>query len=88
MNINYYEVLGIASNATLKEIQQAYKKLAHKYHPDMNGGDKECEERMKQINIAYSILSDEKLRAEYDVQEERGSKHNHNPASGVLCEPW
>lgn len=63
---NPYEVLGIDKNASAREIKSAYRKLAKKYHPDLNGGDKEAEEKLKEINTAFSILGDEENRAKYD----------------------
>lgn len=63
---DYYEILGVGKNATAKEIRNAYRKLARKYHPDANPDDKAAEERFKEINEAYEVLSDEKKRAAYD----------------------
>ena len=63
---DYYELLGVARKAPLKEIRQAYRKLARKYHPDLNPGDKSSEEKFKQIQEAYEVLSDTKKRQMYD----------------------
>lgn len=63
---NYYEVLGISKTASADEIKKAYRNLAFKYHPDRNSGDKAAEEKFKEINEAYDVLSDEKKRADYD----------------------
>lgn len=62
---DFYEVLGVSRGASSDEIQQAYRKLARKYHPDVNK-DPEAEERFKELNEAYSVLSDPKTRARYD----------------------
>jgi len=63
---NLYEILGVNQNATADEIKKAYKKLAIKYHPDRNKGNKEAEDKFKEIGAAYAILSDEQKRARYD----------------------
>src|SRR5689334_16291709 len=63
---NYYEVLGVSKGSSLDEIKKAYRKLAMKYHPDRNQGNKEAEEMFKEAAEAYEVLSDEKKRATYD----------------------
>ena len=63
---DYYEALGVSRKTPLKEIRQAYRRLARKYHPDLNPGDKSSEERFKQIQEAYDVLSDSKKRQVYD----------------------
>ncbi|PAB58939.1 molecular chaperone DnaJ [Anaeromicrobium sediminis] len=63
---DYYEVLGIDRNVDEKELKRAYRKLAMKYHPDKNPGDKEAEEKFKEINEAYEVLSDSEKKARYD----------------------
>lgn len=63
---DYYEVLGVSKNATEDDLKQAYRKLALKYHPDKNKGDKEAEEKFKEATEAYEVLRDSKKRAAYD----------------------
>ena len=63
---DYYEVLGVSKNASDDEIKKAYRKLAIKYHPDRNPGDKEAEAKFKEINEAHEVLSDKQKRARYD----------------------
>lgn len=63
---DYYEVLGVSRDSTLEEIKKAYRSLARKYHPDVNNGDPEAEEKFKEISEAYAVLSDPQKRREYD----------------------
>ena len=64
--MDYYQILGVDKNASAEEIKKAYRKLALKYHPDRNKGNKEAEEKFKQINEAYAVLSDKEKREKYD----------------------
>ena len=63
---DYYQTLGVERKASADDIRKAYRKLAMKYHPDRNPGDKSAEERFKEINEAYQVLSDTEKRARYD----------------------
>jgi DnaJ-class molecular chaperone len=64
---DYYEILGIKRNASEDEIKRSFKKLARKYHPDVNPGDKRAEDRFKEISEAYAVLSDAEKRRQYDM---------------------
>src|SRR5215813_13198435 len=63
---DYYELLGVKRDATDEQIRQAYRKLARKYHPDVNPGDKTAEDQFKDINEANEVLSDPEKRKRYD----------------------
>ena len=63
---DYYEVLGVGKDASAEDIKKAYRKGAMKYHPDRNPGDKEAEEKFKEIGEAYEVLSDPDKKAKYD----------------------
>jgi curved DNA-binding protein len=63
---DYYQVLGLKKNATAAEIKRTYRKLAVKYHPDKNPGNKDAEEKFKEINEAYEVLGDPEKRKKYD----------------------
>ena len=67
MSDNYYETLGVQKNASQKEITAAFRKLARKYHPDVNPDNSEAEEKFKEINEAHSVLSDPEKRNQYDT---------------------
>lgn len=83
---DYYKTLGVERNASAEEIKKTFRKLAMKYHPDRNKGNKEAEEKFKDINEAYEVLSDPKKRARYDQlgssysqwQERGGNPGNFN----------
>jgi len=79
-NKDYYEILGVGKDASQKEIKKAYRKLAHKYHPDKEGGD---EQKFKEINEAYQVLGDEQKRTQYDQFGSAGFQSGHGGAGGT-----
>jgi len=76
---DYYKILGVERKASADDIRSAYRKLAMKYHPDKNPGDKKAEDKFKEINEAYQVLSDEQKRARYD---QLGSAYSNFRTSG------
>jgi len=79
---DYYEVLGVEKGASAEEIKKAYRKSAMKYHPDRNPGDKEAEEKFKELGEAYEVLSDEDKRARYDQFGFAGVDPNYGGGAG------
>ncbi len=82
---DYYKTLGVGKTATEQEIKKAFRKLAQKYHPDKNPGDKEAERRFKEVNEAYSVLSDSEKREQYD---RFGSEFEQYARAGVDPNVW
>ena len=76
---DYYEVLGVSKSASDDEIKKAYRKLAIKYHPDKNPGDKQAEEKFKEATEAYEVLNDKQKRARYDQFGHAGVGGDSNP---------
>ena len=92
---DYYEVLGVGRDADAKAIKRAYRKLAKKYHPDMNPGDKQAEQKFKEVTEAYNVLSDTEKKKLYDqygfaaFEEGSGNPYGaggQNGAGGVFME--
>ena len=85
MNKNPYEVLGVARDASDADIKKEYHKLVMKYHPDRNPGDKNAEEKFKEVNNAFDILKDQQKRAAYarfgDAEFAGGNATGSNPFS-------
>ena len=80
---DFYEVLGVERSASKEEIKKAYRKLAMKYHPDRNPGDAAAEEKFKEIQKAYDILSDEEKKAAYDQFGHAGVDPNRGGGGGA-----
>ena len=81
-NTDYYDLLGINKNASDAEIKSAYRKMAMKYHPDRNQGDKQAEEKFKEINKAYEVLKDPQKKAAYDQYGSSAFENNMGGAGG------
>src|SRR5437870_10057821 len=80
---DYYEILGVQRAATDAEMKASYRKLAMKWHPDRNPGDKDCEHHFKEINEAYDVLRDGDKRAAYDRFGHAAFEHGGGPGFGA-----
>ncbi len=80
---DYYKILGVDKKATEKEIRQAYRKLARQHHPDVNPGDKNAEEKFKEINEANEVLSDPEKRKKYDEMSQYYQQYGRWPGAGA-----
>ena len=85
---DYYEVLGVNRNASADELKKAYRKLARQFHPDVNRGDSQAEERFKEVNEAYEILSDADRRAGYDRFGHAANGMGGDPFGGFGGSPF
>ena len=81
---DYYDVLGVAKNADKKQIKQSYRKLAIKYHPDRNEGDKQAEDKFKEAAEAYEVLSNDEKRNRYDQFGHQGMGSNRGGFGGNM----
>src|SRR6185295_19620205 len=79
---DYYKILGVAKNASEKEIKAAYRRLAKKHHPDFNQGNKDAEARFKEVGEAYEVLSDKEKRQRYDALGENWQSYGQRPPQG------
>ena len=87
---DFYKVLGVDDKATPDELKKAYRALAKKYHPDVNGGDRKASERFKQVGEAYGVLSDPAKRKQYDQMRRLGAfgfARGASPGGGASSGP-
>lgn len=82
MSDDYYDILGVSKGASDEEIKKAYKKMAKKYHPDLNSGNKDSEAEFKKVNEAYSVLKDKQKRANYDQFGKAGAQGGFGGGAG------
>lgn len=85
---DYYQTLGVDRNASEKDIKTAYRKLARKYHPDVNPGDKSAEEKFKEVSEAYEVLSDKDKRTKYDQYGQYWEQAGQQGAGGQAPPGW
>jgi len=85
---DYYKILGVPRNAQDEEIKKVYRKLARKYHPDLNPGNKESESKFKELSTAYDVLSDPEKRRNYDqFGDPAGAGHRTTTSSAIRPGP-
>ena len=85
---DYYKILGVERSASKEDVRKAYRKLARKYHPDINPGNKEAESKFKDLSVAYDVLSDEKKRKLYDEFGEAGLAAGFDAEKARSYEQW
>ncbi|MGH2543180.1 MAG: DnaJ C-terminal domain-containing protein [Ardenticatenaceae bacterium] len=85
---DYYQILGVSRDAEQKEIKRAYRRLARQYHPDVNPDNREAEERFKEINEAYEVLSDPEKRTKYDQFGREWQRYQEGQAPGFDPRQW
>ena len=76
--MDYYKILEVSENEDISEIKKKYRKMAMKYHPDRNAGDKKAVKKFREITEAYEVLSNDKRRKEYDYKRKNASNHLKN----------
>src|SRR5512139_4013411 len=85
---DYYKILGVERGASTDDVRKAYRKLARKYHPDLNPGNKAAESKFKDLSVAYDVLSDEKKRKLYDEFGEAGLAAGFDAEKARSYEQW